>query len=390
VVQVTPAPAQLRVFEDLWETVRENYLYEDFNGLDWEVVHDEYRRRVEAGLTPEGFYAVMGEMIDTLGDEHSTYLSPLEVADEEQEFAGQYNYVGIGVLTTAVEGESRVTVIVVFPGSPAEEAGIQPHDRILAVEGQPVLEGETDRRLLLRGEEGDPVTITVQTPGGEPRQITLTRRRVLSSVPVPYTLLESEREKRIGYILLATFADETIDEGVEAALKGLAASGPLDGLILDNRQNTGGLDTVTRETLGFFTSGVVGYFTNRERERAFNIFGRDVNGSLDIPLAVLVGKNTASFGEIFSGILQDIERATIVGELTDGNVEILWSYDFEDGSRIWLAHDTFRPLNDTAEVWEQTGILPDLTVSANWDDVILETDPVVKAAQELLEGGENP
>ena len=388
-VAVTPAPVPLRVYEDLWQTVLENYLYSDFNGVDWNAVRGEYQRKIEAGLTPEDFHAAMGEMIYELGDEHSTYLSPVDVSDEQEEFAGEYDYIGIGVLTSTVPGHNRVTVIVVFPGSPAEEAGLQPHDSILAVEGLPVLEGDTDRRLLLRGEEGTSVTITVQTPGGEPRHVTLTRRRVLASVPVPYTLLESQAGKRIGYILIATFADETIGEGVEQALKGLAAGGRLDGLILDNRQNTGGLDTVTRETLGYFTSGVVGHFTNRDGERPFKVIGRDVNGSLDVPLVVLVGQNTASFGEIFSGILKDIGRAKIVGDLTHGNVEILWSYDFEDGSRVWLAHDTFRPLNSPGEDWEQTGILPDVTVIANWDEVTLETDPVVRSAQELLEKGES-
>jgi C-terminal processing protease CtpA/Prc len=174
---------------------------------------------------------------------------------------------------------------------------------------------------------------------------------------------------------------------VRRALKAPTANGPLDGLIVDIRQNNGGIDSVARETLGYFTSGVAGYFVNREGERAFNIFGQDVNGSLDIPLAVLVSQDTASFAEIFAGILQDLGRAKIVGEVTNGNVEILWPYDFEDGSLAWLAHDTFSPLNHPEEDWEQTGIIPDILISSNWDEVTLETDPVVKAAQELLENG---
>lgn len=387
--RVTPSALQLRIFEDLWGTVHANYLYTDFNGVDWEAVREEYRKKVEAGLTMEDFYFLMGEMIYALGDEHSVYLSPDDVAQEQAEFAGDSDYVGIGVLTTPADSQDRVTVIVVFPGSPAEEAGIQPHDNLLEVNGLPILEGDLDRRTLLRGEEGTLVEVLVQTPGSEPRTIRLPRRRVEAAMPVPYALLESERGKRIGYILLATFADETVGGQVRSSLEALTAQGRLDGLIIDNRQNGGGIDNVTSKTLGYFISGVAGYFVNREGQRAFNIFGEDVNGSLDVPLVVLVGHGTASFGEIFSGILQDLGRAKIVGELTDGNVEILWSFDFEDGSRVWLAHDTFRPRNDPERNWEQTGIIPDIELSSKWEEVTLETDPVVKAAQELLEGGEN-
>jgi C-terminal processing protease CtpA/Prc len=190
--------------------------------------------------------------------------------------------------------------------------------------------------------------------------------------------------------MLPTFADETIDRQVGEALQALGEGGRLDGLIIDNRFNNGGINTVTADTLGYFASGVVGYFVNRQGDHGFNVFGRDINGSLDLPLAVLVGPDTASFGEIFSGVLQDLGRASIVGETTNGNVEVLWGYDFEDGSRLWLAHDTFRPLNNPDLDWEQTGIIPDVIATGAWDEYTLETDPVVRAAQDLLEGVVTP
>jgi C-terminal peptidase prc len=378
------------VFRDIWETIRDNYLYRDYNGLDWDAVYAEYLAKVEAGLTPEAFYLAMSEMVFRLGDEHSAYLSPLELAEEQAEFAGENDFVGIGVYSTTVAGKSYVTVIAVFPGSPAEQAGIRFHDNILEVEGLPLIEGDLDRRSTLLGEEGTSVEITVQTPGEEPRQLTLTRRRVQSPLPVPYSLLASERGKRIGYLMLPTFADETIDRQVGEALQALGEGGRLDGLIIDNRFNNGGINTVTADTLGYFASGVVGYFVNRQGDHGFNVFGRDINGSLDLPLAVLVGPDTASFGEIFSGVLQDLGRASIVGETTNGNVEVLWGYDFEDGSRLWLAHDTFRPLNNPDLDWEQTGIIPDVIATGAWDEYTLETDPVVRAAQDLLEGVVTP
>lgn len=383
----TPAAWQEDVFEDLWQTVHDEYLYPDFNGLDWSAIHSEYQMKIQSGLSEEQFYAAMREMITQLGDDHSVFLSPDEVRQEDAEFAGNNDYVGIGVLTKPVPERQRVTIILVFPGSPAEAAGLSAHDSILEVDGQPIFDGEVFHRELLRGRVGSKVELTVQTPGQGPRQVSLSRERVTGAVPVPFTELSSSTGKRIGYILLATFADETIDDQVGKALQALSEEGKLDGLILDNRQNGGGSDYVARGVLSYFTRGVVGYFFDRRQERrVVNIVGRDIHGSQDVPLVVLVGPDTVSFGEIFSGVLQDKGRAYLIGETTEGNIELLWGYDFEDGSRAWIAHESFRPRNHPDQDWEKTGIIPDREVISNWDEVSLETDPAIQAALEYLEG----
>jgi C-terminal processing protease CtpA/Prc len=100
---------------------------------------------------------------------------------------------------------------------------------------------------------------------------------------------------------------------------------------------------------------------------------------------VLIGPATASYGEVFSGILKNIGRAYLIGETTDGNVETLWGYDFDDGSRVWLARESFRPINHLDENWEETGIIPDQTVEAGWDEYMLGNDPVVQAALEYID-----
>ena len=105
---------------------------------------------------------------------------------------------------------------------------------------------------------------------------------------------------------------------------------------------------------------------------------------LQLPLVVLVGSGTASFGEIFAGVLQDTGRAYLIGTTTGGNVEILWGYDFEDGSQLWLANETFRPLNHPEQDWEKSGIIPDLTVAGEFDEYSLNNDPAVIAALQYL------
>ncbi len=80
---LTASPQQLQIFEELWNIVNEEYLYPDFNGLDWEAIHQEYRQLIESGLSDEDFYLSMDEMIFRLGDDHSVFLSPQEVVEEE-------------------------------------------------------------------------------------------------------------------------------------------------------------------------------------------------------------------------------------------------------------------------------------------------------------------
>jgi carboxyl-terminal processing protease len=331
-------------------------------------------------MTDENFYLAMVEMVDSLGDDHSVFLDPSETLAGEAEYEGQYDYTGIGLLNVAVPERSRLVVILVFPDSPADRAGIKIHDSILAIDGVPVLDEDGSRSQSLRGPVGSHLTLTIASPGKEPHDVTLTRERITSSLPVPYELMETAGGKRVGYIMLASFSDRTIVRQVEDALKELTSSSPLDGLIIDNRQNSGGADTIVRGVLANFTRGTVGYFVNRDGRRAFNIIGQNINGSQDVPLVVLVGRDTVSFGEIFAGILQDLGRAHIIGQTTDGNVETLYIYNFADGSSAWIAHDTFEALKDTSRNWEESGIVPDQIVLSNWDEVTLENDPVIQAA----------
>lgn len=373
---------QLQVFEELWQAVYENYLYRDFNGQDWDAIHQEYRLKVEAGLDDEAFYQLMREMVGLLGDDHSAFLSPEEVAQMEAEYKGRQDYVGVGILTIPVPERQRVTIINLFPGGPAEQAGLQIHDSILAADGKPIWDESGFRRDLILGPEGSSLTLTVQTPDQPPREVTLIRRRLTGNFQVPRQVLESPGGKRIGYLLLTTFGDSTIGEQVRQALQEMSQGAPLEGLVIDNRLNGGGFSDVIESVLSFFTRGLVGHFIEQRQQFPFRIKADNVAGSQSLSLVVLVGKGTASFGEIFAGILQDLGRAFLIGEQTDGNVEILRVVDFSDGSRALIAYRTFRPLNNPQMDWEQTGIIPDLISASNWDEVTLETDPAVLAALE--------
>lgn len=378
-VDAATTTRQLTIFQGLWNAVNDHYVYPDFRGHDWNDIGAQYEALVGQGLSDDDFYGAMQAMLNELGDNHSYFQSAAEVTEEEAVLARGNDFVGVGALFLPIADGSRAAIISVFPGSPVAQAGLLTHDSILSVDGGPIRDEHGISRT--RGPEGSQVMLTVQRPGEPPHDVTVTRQRVTGSLPIDYCLVP---DTRIGYILLPTFLDETIDDQTRAALQQMTADGPLDGLVLDNRMNGGGLGSVAQAVLSFFTGGVQGYFVTRESRDPLDIQPEDVGGSQVTPLVALVGVDTVSYGEIISGVLRVAGRARIIGEPTLGNVEQLRRYDFEDGSRAWIASATFEPLGQTNGVWEDSGIIPDVIVPTRWDLFTEADDPALAAALELL------
>jgi len=371
---------QLKVFDEMTSIIPSLYVYPDFNGLNWPATVATYRAKVEAGLDTEAFYTEMGNLITALGDEHSQFEPPAEVSAANAELSGQNNYAGIGVEIMPVPQRNLLTVLLDFPGSTADHAGLKPHDNLLDVDGIPVSNNGVPSAQLVRGPACSAVVLTVQTPGQQPRNVTLLRYNIQSYVPIVAQLVTTHDGSRIGYIYLPSFFDETIPAQVKKALEQF---GPLDGLILDNRMNPGGSSLVVEPILSYFTNGLLGHFASRTDSQPFEINADPVANSQTVPMVVLVSQNTASFGEIFTGILQDIGRAKVVGQTTPGHVELLESHDFSDGSRLWLAQERFVELHSQAD-WKKTGIVPDVQAYADWDTFTFENDPSIAAAVKLL------
>jgi carboxyl-terminal processing protease len=368
---------QLNIVTNLGELVEEVYVYPDYNGKDWNEIESRYQARIEAGLDTQSFYDAMDAMIEELGDEHSVFLSPVEVAEWEAELRGETEYVGVGIVGLADFEQARLVVISTYPGSPAEYGGIQQHDTILSVDSQPI---DEDYSLLLRGPRCSAVVLSVQSPGEAPRDVMLLRYAIQGNIPVDARLVATTDGSKIGYIFIPSFFDETLPEQIKNALNEL---GPLDGLILDVRMNGGGTSAVAYPILEYFIQGRLGEFVSRQDSSPMEIEANEIQNSQTVPLIVMVNQDTVSFGELFAGVLQDAGRAQIVGETTLGNVEALSSYGFEDGSVVWLATETFHSAFSEAN-WEETGIIPDMQAYAEWNTFYFETDPSIAAAVDLL------
>ncbi len=368
---------QLQIVNEIEHIVKEVYVYPDYNGKDWESIVAYYRGMVENGIETEAFYYEMQNMINELGDDHSAFISPVEVKLSEEELKGRVKFVGVGVYSDVDFERGKIVVISTFPGSPADYAGLKPHDSILLVDGKPIT-FETGVRTL--GPECTAVRLTVQSPGEAPRDVMLVRAAIQGNIPIDARLVDTKDGSKIGYIFIPSFFDETLPPQIEKALQDF---GPLDGLILDVRLNSGGSSTVAYPILSLFTKGKLGDFVSRTTSRPLVLSATPVHNSQTVPLVVLVSKDTASFGEIFAGVLRDARGAKIAGETSLGNVEVLHGYDFDDGSVLWIASETF----DSAfsdDDWERDGIVPDIQAYAEWDTFLFETDPSIAAALKLL------
>lgn len=374
------------VFEDVWTLVRDRYVYEDYGGVDWDAVRAEFEPRIARAASESEFYALIEEMIGRLGDDHTRFDTPQEVAEEAARFDGGVAYAGIGAMIRDLEEGILITRLA--PGGPAEQAGLQPRDLIIAVNGVPVSDtitfGPGGPVSVVRGQPGTPVQLRIIDAAGATRDVTVIRQII---PPDAFPIVEARRVPGtdIGVVLIDTFNVSALDERVTDAIMSLYQSGPLDGLILDVRTNGGGRLDMLRRTLGLFLDGgTIGSSSGRERSFSIDVpSGKTLPLLEQMPIVVLTSDETASAAEMFAAGLQFRGRARVVGTPSAGNTENLIGYDLDDGSRFWLAELVFR-LPD-GSLLEGRGVQPDRIVEIDWWRYAFEDDPQIHAAVEELQ-----
>jgi carboxyl-terminal processing protease len=371
---------QLRIFERLWSIVFYLYVNPGFNGVDWNAQGHRYDALIQQGYTTESFHAAMATLVQELKDEHSFFLDPAQVKEEELALSGHNEFVGIGVFVLPFAESHRAAVIGVFPGSPAAQLGLRPHDLLLQADGVPIV--EDDGEIIGLGPEGSSYALTWQRLGEDPRTDTVTRRRISGFSPMPICRVPGTQ---VGYVQMNTFFDETIDDRLRAALRSFASAAPLDGLVLDLRLNNGGSSTVALPVLDLFEGGNNGRYVGRTQSFDLTLNAEDLAGSQTMPLVILADRDSVSFGEVVPGVLQRAGRATVVGGKTAGNVEVLSGFDFKDKSQAWIATFAFQPVGLLPGAWEGVGIQPDESVPTRWDLFTEETDPALARAVDVLQ-----
>jgi C-terminal peptidase prc len=249
------------------------------------------------------------------------------------------------------------------------------------VDGSPITEDDEDLSRI-RGPEGSKVTLTVRSPGEEPRDVELVRGPINGAV-LP-TARRLDADPSVGYLVIPSFDPEDMDEQVAEALQTLVEGDePLAGIVIDLRGNGGGLIDTMERIVGQFMTGEGGKYASRGREHAMvPPRGTMYQQLKDIPLVVLVDEGSESASEMMTGALQYRGRAKVVGVPSAGNTETVYPYDFDDGSRLWLAEEGFQ-LPDGSTL-EGTGVIPDAQIDVDWTKYPESEDPHILRAIELI------
>ncbi len=374
-----------RIFVQVWETVRDHYLYADYNGIDWDAVYSEFSVKVDASRNADEFYRLMELMIERLGDDHSRYESPQEVAAQQAEFAGTLRYGGIGAEIRDVDEGGLISSVV--PGGPADRAGIMPRDVIISVDGVAYQDsaafGPGGPISQVRGEPGTPVRLGIRSPNQPPREVVVIREVIDLDA---FNRVRTQRlaDGSVGLVTIPSFYVEAVDRQVRQAVLDLLEDEPLSGLIIDVRSNGGGYVHLMRNTIALFhNGGMIGYTRGRSIRENERIPMGDVIPELEgVPIIVLVSDETVSAAEMFAAGMQVLGRARVVGTPSAGNTENLYSYDFADGSRLLLAEVAFFLPDDTPI--EGRGVQPDRLVDVEWWRYQPEDDPQILAALEEI------
>ncbi len=342
-----------------------------------QIVDQYYIGESDAEMLSDG--AASG-MIEALGDRWSYYMT----AQEYKAYKETMNnaYVGIGVTISVLE-DNYLEIIKVESGGPAEEAGILPGDRIVAVEGQDVAPLDIEAvKSMIRGTAGTKVKITIRRNDAD-RELTVTRRQIETVVATGQMLADN-----IGLITIVNFDKRCAQETI-GHIESLLAQGA-KALIFDVRFNPGGYKDELVKVLDYLLpEGPL--FRSKDYNGKETVDSSDAD-FLDIPMAVLMNDNSYSAAEFFAAALDEYDAAVTVGIPTTGKGRFQTSFALRDGSAIVLSIGEYSTPNGVCLAG--VGLTPDIPVELDeqtYMDIYHgllepEQDPQIQAAVAALLG----
>ncbi len=293
--------------------------------------------------------------ISTL-DPYTRLLSGDQLDDMFSNIEG--NFVGLGIELET--DENSLKILSVIPGGPAEEAGLQPGERIVRVEqAETHLSDPEIAADLLRGPEHTYVSISLQNRQGERRDLRIQRRRV--EVPCVENVHIVDPATRIGYLRLTNF-QKTTTRDIERALWSLHRQG-MRALVLDVRGNPGGLLSAAVEVADrFLSNGRIVTTRGRNSRENFDYVAHRPN-TWDVPLAVLIDSDSASASEIFAGAISDSRRGVLIGERSYGKGSVQGIFRMQT-AKFGLCLTTAKFYSPKGTAISQNGVMPDVKVES--------------------------
>lgn len=287
-------------------------------------------------------------------DNYSTYLTPAQLDDVYSQIEG--SFVGLGIELKAVN--EALQIVKVLPGSPAELGGIHSGDRIVEVDGQSTRVVSTDKAAdILKGPEGSTVDLIVVSPAQITRHLVLHRRRV--EVPSVEETRMVDHQSGVGYIRLTSF-QKTTERDVDAAMWKLHQQG-MKSLIVDVRGNPGGLLTASVEVVDKFVSqGTIVSTRGRSAREDYDYKANHAN-TWQIPLVVLIDRDSASASEIFAAAIHDHRRGLVVGQKSYGKGSVQGIFPLSS-SNAGIRLTTAKFYSPSGVPISRNGVSPDVKV----------------------------
>ncbi len=318
------------------------------SGQIYTAIDSYYLNEIDNEKIQDGMYK---GLVDSLGDQYTVYYNE----EEYKEFAlsSSGTYYGIGVVVSQDPSTGVITVVRTFTKGSGYEEGMQAGDIIYKVEGESI-EGQELSKVVtkIKGEEGTYVNVTVLR-GGKEIEFRLERRK-LEIDTVEYRI-EEEDGKKIGYIAVSQF-DEVTSAQFRTALDALEKDG-MEGLVIDLRDNPGGLLDVTCDMLDrMLPKGVIVYTLDKNGKKV--VEESTDKEKFSKPVAILVNGNSASASEVFSGAMRDYDAATLIGTKTFGKGIVQSIVPLGDGSAIKVTVSKYYT-PDGIDI-HGTGIEPDI------------------------------
>lgn len=313
------------------------------------ILQDNYVEEIDTDAVIEG--AINGLLLSL--DPHSSYLPPQSFEELQNETQGSFT--GIGIEITIRDG--KLTVVSPIEGTPAFEAGLQANDIIVKIEDQWTKDMSPMEAIKnLRGPKGSEVTLSIFREEWENlKEITLVR----DVIPVRsvYSLYLDEG---IAYTKITNFQSRTTKDYLKA-IKKLEKSGKMDAIILDLRNNPGGLlnEAVSIADI-FIDSGLLVYTKGRNEEQNMVFTAKESGTHNTKPLIVLVNEGSASASEIVAGAIQDHARGLILGTKTFGKGSVQTIVPLQNGAGLRMT--TARYYTPSGRSIQVKGINPDITV----------------------------
>ena len=316
--------------------------------------------------------------VSSLGDPYTEYIPAKEMKEYTENLMG--NYVGIGIYMVKNTEKNAIEVLTPIKESPAEEAGILPEDLIVSVDGVEYTGDDmTTAANNIKGEEGTTVKLEILR-GTEKLQFEITRRKINTN-PV----ISKKLDNNIGYLEISSF-DEGTATDFKAKFEDLKSQG-ITSLILDLRNNGGGLVDEALQIADYIVPKGKDLLITVDKNEKEEIKKAEQDVIIDMPIVVLVNKNSASASEILAGALKDLDEATIVGTTTYGKGVIQQVLSLRNGSGLKVTVEEYYTPNRTKI--NGIGIEPDEKVElpetvTNPLVVKEEEDTQLKKAIEIL------